>query len=139
MKLSVIIPAYNEETYLAATLEAAREALAAIDEFELIVVDNDSTDGTRAIAGSFKANIVSEHEHNISAVRNAGARHASGEVLVFIDADTHVPPSLFEKITRVMADESCFGGSVAVKYGEAKRKWIKYYLMGWLFWGRVLK
>lgn len=139
MKLSVIIPAYNEEKYLAATLEAAAVALAQIGNYELIVVDNDSTDGTRAIAERFNAAVVTEHEHNISAVRNAGARHASGEVLVFIDADTHVQPGLFEKITEAMADESCFGGSVAVKYGEAKRKWIKYYLMGWLFWGRVFK
>jgi len=139
MKLSVIIPAFNEEDYLAATLEAIGAALADIDESEVIVVDNDSTDGTRAVAEGFDVRIVTEHEHNISQVRNTGGANATGDVLVFIDADTIVRSGLFEKIINAMGDERCFGGSVAVEYTEANRKWIRYYLMGWVFWGRVLK
>jgi len=139
MKLSVIIPAFNEEDYLAATLEAIGAALADIDESEVIVVDNDSTDGTRAVAEGFDVRIVTEHEHNISQVRNTGGENATGDVLVFIDADTIVRSGLFEKIINAMGDERCFGGSVAVEYTEADRKWIRYYLMGWVFWGRVLK
>ena len=139
MKLSIIIPAYNEQDYLAATLEAIGAALADIDESEVIVVDNDSTDGTRAVAEGFDVRIVTEHEHNISQVRNTGGANATGEVLVFIDADTLVRAGLFERIIGAMADDRCFGGSVAVEYTEANRKWIRYYLMGWVFWGRVLK
>ena len=139
MKLSVIIPAYNEEKYLGKTLEAVQAALSSIDECEIIVVDNDSTDGTRDIATGFGVRIVTEHKHNISRVRNTGGRAANGDILVFIDADTLVRPGVFEKIIEAMSDDKCFGGSVAVQYGEAKRKWIRWYLMCWLFWGRVLK
>ena len=139
MKLAIIIPAYNEEKYLGKTLEAVETALATIDQSEIIVVDNESTDDTYDIAASHGACIVSEHEHNISRVRNTGGRAASGNVLIFIDADTLVRPGLFEKIIDVMSDDRCPGGSVAVQYGVADRKWISYYLMGWQFWGRVLK
>jgi glycosyltransferase involved in cell wall biosynthesis len=139
MKLSVIIPAYNEEKYLPATLESIRAALAGLDEAEVIVVDNESTDGTRVVAERSGAAIVEEHEHNIGKVRNTGGENAAGDVLVFVDADTRVQPGLFENILEVMSDERCFGGSVAVEYEESRRRWVRFYLMAWQFWGRVLK
>lgn len=139
MLLSIIVPAYNEEAYLRPTLQAIKDAISAIDGYEVIVVDNESTDRTRVIAAEMGVRIVDEHEHNISAIRNAGGRNASGDVLIFIDADTIVRADLFEKILDVMSDSKCVGGSVAVQYGEASRKWVRYYLMGWQFWGRVLK
>jgi glycosyltransferase involved in cell wall biosynthesis len=55
MNLSVIIPAYNEEKYLPATLDVLNAALASIDDAEIIVVDNESTDKTREIAGRREA------------------------------------------------------------------------------------
>ena len=139
MKISVIIPAYNEEARLPATLKQVREALAIAGRpAEVIVVNNDSTDGTKRIAEDFGAKILSYHDHNISQVRNAGAEQATGDVLIFIDADTLVPETLFKQIARVMEDEKCFGGAVAVIYEVAKRKWVKYYLWAWQFWGNVL-
>ena len=71
MKLSLVIPAYNEEKYLTATLEAIKLALASIEDFESIVVDNESTDAARGIAESFGATVVDEHEHKIAKLRNA--------------------------------------------------------------------
>ena len=90
MQLSVVIPAYNEELYLPETLTRVTKALAVAGwPSEIVVVDNDSHDRTRAISESFGARVVSEQEHNISRVRNTGATHATGDVLIFIDADTH--------------------------------------------------
>ena len=137
MKLSVIIPAYNEEAALPATLEARQKALSrSATQSELIVVDNNSTDKTSAIAKEFGAVVVNETEHNIGKVRNTGARHAAGDVLVFIDADTLVPETLFETIVDLMKDETCCGGAFAVGYGDFKRWWMSIYMLGWRFWGK---
>lgn len=106
--------------------------------FELIVVDNESTDKTAAIAAEFGANVVREPVHNISKVRNSGAHSVTGDVLIFVDADTEVPPGLFKKIAASMKDEKCFGGAVSVEYGELRRRWVKYYLLAWKFWEKFL-
>ena len=140
MNLSIVIPAYNEEKYLPATIDALTGALGSIRSAEIIVVDNESTDKTREIAESYEAKIVIEHEHNIGKVRNTGGDSATGDLLVFLDADTLVKPGLFEKIIDAMADPRCIGGSVAVEYEEfSKRKWARFYLSMFQFWGRFLK
>jgi glycosyltransferase involved in cell wall biosynthesis len=138
MKISVIVPAYNEEQCLPETLERIGRALSiAAHPSEIIVVDNDSQDRTRHIAEEFLAKVVLEKEHNISKVRNTGAENSNGDVLIFIDADTLVTETLFRKILAVLEDEECFGGAVAVEYEDFQRKWMKYYLLGWKFWGKV--
>jgi glycosyltransferase involved in cell wall biosynthesis len=138
MKISIVIPAYNEENYLPATLEKIKAGLKDADfEAETIVVDNESTDRTRQIAESFDAKVFTETEHNIAKVRNTGAKNAKGDVLIFVDADTIIPNSVFQKIAAVMENEKCFGGAVAVDYEEFERKWMKYYLLGWRFWGTI--
>lgn len=140
MSLSIIIPAYNEERYLSATLTALRGALGPLSDSELIVVDNESTDATRDIAESYGARIVEEREHNIGKVRNKGGFGAAGDLLVFLDADTLVECGLFEKIVDAMSDPRCIGGSVAVEYENfERRKWARLYLSMFQFWGRFLK
>ena len=114
MKLSIIIPAYNEENYLPATLDAINAARTS--DTEVIVVDNQSTDSTRDVAVNRGAKVVTETERNIAKVRNTGAGAASGDVLVFIDADSIVRPGIFEKIVEAASDQRCFGGSAAVEY-----------------------
>ena len=114
MKLSIIIPAYNEENYLPATLDAINAAKAS--DTEVLVVDNQSTDATRDIAVGRGAKVVTEIEHNIGKVRNTGAEAASGDVLVFIDADSIVRVGIFEKIVEAASDERCVGGYAAVEY-----------------------
>jgi glycosyltransferase involved in cell wall biosynthesis len=138
--LSVVIPAYNEEKNLPATLESVRVALKDIPSAEVIVVDNESPDTTREIAAAFGATIVDESVHNIARVRNTGAAHAQGDILVSIDADTHVPPTLFEKIIELNRDETVLGGSVDVRCEPAPRQaWIRLYISTFQTTGRIVK
>src|SRR5262245_35655412 len=98
MKLSVIIPAFNEERFLPQTLGCLRQAAEQIGfaperDIETIVVDNASSDRTAEIALAAGAKVISVPEHNIARVRNVGARTASADLLVFLDADTLIPAS----------------------------------------------
>ncbi|MDQ4120809.1 MAG: glycosyltransferase [Acidobacteriota bacterium] len=128
MKLSIIVPAFNEEKCLPETLEKVKDAsVAANCDSEVIVVDNDSTDKTGEIAKLHRATVIFEKEHNIGRVRNAGAKAATGETFVFIDADTRIPAELLQKICEAITDEKCYGGAVAVGYENFERKWMRYY------------
>lgn len=138
MKLSVIVPAYNEEAVLPRTLRSIRASLeSASAESQLVVVDNVSDDATAALARESGATVVSEGTHNIARVRNAGARAADGDVLVFVDADTVVPVNLFRGILQVLEDPRCYGGAVAVEYDDLQRRWMRWYLAGWKFWASL--
>jgi glycosyltransferase involved in cell wall biosynthesis len=89
--ISFIVPAYNEETELPSTLGAIRTAASGVGQpFEIIVVDDASTDATPQIAEQAGARVVSIHRRQIAASRNAGARAAQGEYLFFVDADTRI-------------------------------------------------
>jgi glycosyltransferase involved in cell wall biosynthesis len=136
--ISVIIPAYNEEKLLPETFAALRLAVGTIDA-EIIVVDNESTDSTREIAVEFGARVISESVHNIARVRNAGAEVATGDILVFVDADTRVDATLVERILAEMSDPKCLGGGVAVKYEPTSRKLNYYYLEFCMFIGRLFR
>ncbi len=99
MKFTIIVPAFNEEARLGPTLDSIRAASELLrarrgEDSYVIVVDNNSTDGTSAVARSKGATVVHEPVQSISRARNTGARHATGNVLVFIDADVMVPRTL---------------------------------------------
>src|SRR5215472_17483801 len=89
--ISFIVPAYNEEHEISDTLTAIREAaFGAIQPYEIIVVDDASTDATAKIASDAGAKVIPINRRQIAASRNAGARAAHGEYLFFIDADTRI-------------------------------------------------
>ena len=89
--ISFIVPAYNEEHELAATLRAIRAAASGTAQpYEIIVVDDASTDATPEIALRAAAQVIAINRRQIAAARNAGARVAQGEYLFFIDADTRI-------------------------------------------------
>jgi glycosyltransferase involved in cell wall biosynthesis len=93
--LSFVIPAYNEECLIGQTLRTLLDSAQALEEsYEVIVVDDASTDRTAEIARSFGATVIPVNLRKISAVRNAGVRAARGEMLIFIDADTSVPATV---------------------------------------------
>ena len=84
--ISFIIPAWNEESVLDPTLEALTVVARHLDvPSEVIVADDSSTDRTAEIARQRGARVVSVQHRQISATRNAGAREAQGDLLIFID------------------------------------------------------
>ncbi|OGV47751.1 MAG: hypothetical protein A2X49_11990 [Lentisphaerae bacterium GWF2_52_8] len=114
---SIIIPAYNEEKLLPLTLAALQSAMQAQPEKgELIVVDNNSSDATAEIAKSHGARVVFEPVNRIASARNAGARVAEGEFLVFADADTIVPPGLLSAALAGLSSSSVCGGGARVAF-----------------------
>lgn len=119
MMLSFVIPAFNEERELPATLRALRVAADASGEpYEIIVVDDASTDATAQLAASAGARVVSVNHRHIAAVRNAGAREARGEVLFFVDADTHIAPQHVSGALTVLAQGFVGGGAWMDIHGE---------------------
>jgi glycosyltransferase involved in cell wall biosynthesis len=114
--LSFIVPAYNEECGLGATLDAIIQAASIIGEpYELIVVDDASTDQTSAVAASRDATIVRVAHRQIAAARNAGARAATGDLLFFVDADTSVSAEILRSAIGVIRG-GAVGGGAAVAF-----------------------
>ena len=141
MKISVIVPAFNEEACLPATLDAIAAAAAGLQSstavsVEAIVVDNNSTDDTAAIALAGGAEVVHETVQGIARARNAGAQHATGDVLVFIDADVVIPAELLAGIHSAMSHDGCVGGGVDVHY-RPKKLAVRAYLGGWRLLARL--
>lgn len=113
-RFSLIIPAYNEEHYLPRTIASIRRAETALGEaVEIIVSDNLSTDRTVAVAQDLGALVVQQDIRCISAVRNRGAEAASGDYLVFVDADDSMSENMLVEIRSVMESGRYIGGGVA--------------------------
>ena len=97
-KISLIIPAYNEEKYIG---ECLRHVLKYHQGcfHEIIVVDNASTDQTFKIASSFKGvKVIYEKEKGVTRARQRGFLESKGDILAFVDADTHMPEGWARKI-----------------------------------------
>ncbi len=94
--ISVVIPAYNEERHLPNCLAAFKKQT--FKNFELIVVNNNSTDRTVEIARSFGAKVIHEPIQGITHARERGYREALSEIIARTDADTIVPPEWLEII-----------------------------------------
>lgn len=107
--VSIIIPALNEQRFIGRCLEALTRLDLPEDSFEVIVVDNGSTDRTVEIARSFspalKVTVLPMPGARISAMRNAGVSVSHGAVLAFLDADCVAPPHWLEKATSLLARE----------------------------------
>jgi glycosyltransferase involved in cell wall biosynthesis len=115
--LSLIVPAHNEERLIVATLHALREAASAASEpFEIIVVDDASTDSTAALAAATGARVVSVSLRHIAAVRNAGAAAARGDAFVFADADTIVSAPLLSAALTELRHGAVGGGAWSVRF-----------------------
>ena len=94
--ISLIIPAYNEEAYLGACLDAVMANIAD-RALEIIVVDNNSTDGTKAVVERYPAvTYAFEPEKGITRARQRGFLTARGDILAYVDADTHPPAGWIE-------------------------------------------
>jgi glycosyltransferase involved in cell wall biosynthesis len=84
----VIVPSYCEEENIERCLQSIREQVFAKEEIEIIVVDSNSPDNTRAIAKKYADRVVNLKDRGVSKARNLGAQKAAGKMLLFVDADT---------------------------------------------------
>ena len=117
MRISVVVPAFNEEKLLSRCLSSIRTAFAASMKqallHEVIVVDNNSTDRTAAIAGEAGVQVVFEPVNQISRARNAGGLRATGDWLLFIDADSILTSgSVDDLVACIGRGDSAGGGSI---------------------------
>jgi glycosyltransferase involved in cell wall biosynthesis len=121
--ISFVVPAYNEELELAATIAAIRSA-AQDRQHEIIVVDDASTDGTADIAKNAGATLVRINRRHIAASRNAGARASQGEILFFVDADTRINTKhVIGALTAL--ENGCVGGGARVRVEEQIPLWAR--------------
>ena len=119
--LSVVIPAHNEERELPACLAAAFAALESCGVAgEVVVADDGSEDRTAEIAEVAGATVVRVNLRNIGAVRNAGAAAATGDRLVFVDADTRLPPDTLAAILDAF-EAGAVGGGARLRWDEPPR------------------
>jgi glycosyltransferase involved in cell wall biosynthesis len=109
MRVSLIIPTRNSARTLAACLESCRNQTH--DDVEVIVVDNSSTDGTVEIATE-RADLVLDQKPERSAQRNRGAAESSGDVVVFIDSDMVLEPTVVADVVAVFDDRPEVGSVV---------------------------
>ncbi len=121
--LSFVVPAYNEELELPATIDAIHNA-AKDQQYEIMVVDDASTDATSKIAQDAGARLVSINRRQIAAARNAGAHAAAGEILFFVDADTRINK---KHVTGAIAalEEGCSGGGARMVVGDSIPLWAR--------------
>ena len=106
MHLSIIIPAFNEARLIEGSLQSVAASIAANQKSgftsEIIVVDNNSTDNTAELARRAGATVVFEPINQIGRARNAGAAHATGDWLLFLDADSLLSPGLLAEILQLI-------------------------------------
>jgi len=117
--ISFVVPAHNEERLLGATLDAIYASAHALAlPFEVVVVDDASTDMTAATARGRGARVVTVALRQIAAVRNAGALATTGAFVIFVDADTIVNPAVVGAAVAAMNDGAVGGGAGLIWEGR---------------------
>jgi glycosyltransferase involved in cell wall biosynthesis len=115
-KFSVVIPARNEERFIGRCLESVRVAGAPYPNgLEVIVVLNRCSDKTEEIAHGLGARTIREDARNLARIRNAGARLATGLMLVTIDADSTMSPDTLAAIDRALSSGATVGGGTEIR------------------------
>lgn len=117
--ISFIIPAHDEAVLIGATLAAIHAAARDIGTpYEIVVVDDASTDATTGIAQAHGARVLSVTHRHIAATRNAGAAAAQGDRLVFVDADTLIDARVLRAALHAL-DAGAVGGGATVRMAGA--------------------
>jgi glycosyltransferase involved in cell wall biosynthesis len=119
LKISIIVPAFNEERLIGETLRQVKAATVAFSRrewtTEIIVCNNNSTDRTAELSRAEGATVVFEPVNQIGRARNSGAAAATGDWLVFIDADSHPSVELFAEVAEQIETGRCLGGGCTVR------------------------
>ena len=146
IKISVIIPAHNEENFLPGGLSAIETAkLQSPYEIETIVVLNRCTDRTAEIAEKAGARLIEESAKNLAVIRNAGIAAADSEIIITVDADSRMHPRTFKDVVAKLENGNYIGGGAMVypeRYSAgiiatgfvAALYLVKYHVSFGLFW-----
>ena len=118
-RVSLVIPAYNEEKFLPRLLQSVEAARLKYEStgraMEVIVADNASTDGTARLAAERGCRVVPVQKRCIAAARNGGARVARGEIVAFVDADFQIHPETFNALEASLAEGRAIVGATGVR------------------------
>lgn len=138
MLLSIIICSYNRANYIGEALDALYQQSAPLDQFEVLVIDNNSSDGTPKVFEQWRLAHPNGHFHyttetkqGASFARNTGAALAISDWLCFIDDDAVANKDFVEKIIqhiKLYPDRVGFGGRIIPRYVPAEPKWMSYYV-----------
>ena len=133
---SVVIPCFNEEKYIKKLLLSLEKQDIGSCSFEVVVVDNNSTDKTSQViwdyAASTALNIQMVHEYTagVSVARNSGSKIASGEVIVFLDADNTLKENFLARLENYISREQCLAGTICtLPDNRNMRGWILFLFM----------
>lgn len=118
-RISVIIPAYNEEKYISRCLDSLLEQT--YEDFEIIAIDDGSKDKTLEILKSYekkykKIKVLSQEHKGPGEARNFGAKKAIGEILIFVDADMEFDKDYVKNLTKPILEGKCIGTTHAYEY-----------------------
>jgi glycosyltransferase involved in cell wall biosynthesis len=131
MFISVVVPALNEEKYVGKCLSSLRAQSYPRELYEIIVVDNASTDRTAEIARGFGVKVVYESQRGVARARHRGAQEATGEIIAGTDADALAPPIWVEEIARTFRSDEALGavtGPILFHDGSSFDRWSARYV-----------
>lgn len=138
MTLSIIICSYNRASYISDALTSLYGQSSGLDDFEVIIVDNNSTDNTKEVYAQWRQTntngqftFISEMQQGASFARNTGAAIAKGEWVCFMDDDAVATTDYVKNIIKHIQDQPFivgFGGRIIPKYIPAEPKWMSYYV-----------
>jgi glycosyltransferase involved in cell wall biosynthesis len=118
--ISFIVPAHNEQAGIGRTLQAIHDSASVVGQpYEIIVVDDASTDATAEVARQHNATVLAINHRQIAATRNSGGRMAHGDRLFFVDADTTINPRAVASALRYM-DKGAAGGGAPTWLGKGE-------------------
>lgn len=135
--VSIIIPTYNREKYLGITIDSFINQTYPSDKYEIIICDNNSTDGTSKVIdkyvskyGNDRIKHIFEARQGVHYARNVAAKKALGEILYFTDDDMIADKKLLETLISYMdkhKNVGCATGRILPKWEETPPKWIVKY------------
>jgi glycosyltransferase involved in cell wall biosynthesis len=138
MTLSIIICSYNRASYISDALTSLYGQSSGLDDFEVIIVDNNSTDNTKEVYAQWRHTntngqftFISEMQQGASFARNTGAAIAKGEWVCFMDDDAVATTDYVKNIIKHIQDQPFivgFGGRIIPKYIPSEPKWMSYYV-----------
>ncbi len=141
--ISVIICTYNREKYIFRVLESLAKNDFPRSEYEIVLVDNNCTDGTQAEIERFKAaypevtfRYFLEPNQGLSHARNRGIREAKGEILVFLDDDAFTASDYLSNIAAALSSNPeicCFGGKITPLFDDCSEPdWLCKWSLSWV-------